>query len=41
MNRPSGENIGAISFAGVPAGVYKIYCTPHLALGMKGAVTVQ
>jgi plastocyanin len=30
-----------ISFAGVKPGVYKYYCTPHLALGMKGTVTVQ
>jgi len=30
-----------ISFAKVPAGSYDIHCTPHLALGMKGSVTVQ
>lgn len=30
-----------ISFAGVPKGVYHYYCTPHLALGMKGTITVQ
>ena len=30
-----------ISFAKVPAGTYDIHCTPHLALGMKGTVTVQ
>jgi plastocyanin len=30
-----------ISFAKVPAGTYDIHCTPHLALGMKGVVTVQ
>jgi len=30
-----------ISFAGVPAGTYKFYCTPHLAMGMKGTITVQ
>ncbi|MGH7617432.1 MAG: plastocyanin/azurin family copper-binding protein [Gemmatimonadaceae bacterium] len=30
-----------ISFGGVPAGVYKFYCVPHLALGMKGVITVQ
>ena len=39
LNNP-GESY-TVSFAGVPAGVYKMYCTPHLALGMKGAVTVQ
>lgn len=30
-----------ISFANVPAGTFKYYCTPHLALGMKGAIQVQ
>ena len=30
-----------ISFAGLPAGVYKGNCTPHLALGMKFTLTVQ
>jgi plastocyanin len=30
-----------ISFAGVPPGSYKYYCTPHLALGMKGSLTIQ
>jgi plastocyanin len=30
-----------ISFAGAPAGLYKGYCLPHLALGMKIAITVQ
>lgn len=30
-----------VSFAGVPAGTYKGYCTPHLALGMRLTVTVQ
>ena len=30
-----------VSFAGVPAGTYKYYCTPHLALGMKATITVQ
>jgi plastocyanin len=30
-----------ISFAGAPAGTYHYYCTPHLALGMKGVVIVQ
>jgi plastocyanin len=30
-----------VSFAGAPAGDYKLYCLPHLALGMKGKVTVQ
>ena len=30
-----------VSFAGVPAGVYKYYCTPHLALGMVAKLTVE
>lgn len=30
-----------ISFAGVPAGTYDFHCTPHLAMNMKGKVTVQ
>ena len=30
-----------VSFAGVPAGTYHYYCVPHLALGMKGVITVQ
>ena len=30
-----------VSFAGLKAGTYHFYCTPHLALGMKGVVTVQ
>lgn len=30
-----------VSFAGAPAGDYKFYCLPHLALGMKGKITVQ
>jgi len=30
-----------VSFAGLPAGVYKGYCTPHLALGMFFTATVQ
>jgi plastocyanin len=30
-----------ISFGGVKPGVYPIHCTPHLAMGMKGTITVQ
>src|SRR5437870_4807572 len=30
-----------VSFTGTPAGVYKAYCLPHVALGMKIAITVQ
>jgi len=30
-----------VTFANAPAGEYKFYCLPHLALGMKGKITVQ
>ena len=30
-----------ISFAGLPAGTYKYYCAPHLALGMRAAIEVK
>jgi plastocyanin len=30
-----------ISFANVPAGKYNYFCTPHLAMNMRGTVTVQ
>jgi plastocyanin len=30
-----------ISFAGIPAGTYDYHCTPHLAMNMKGKITVQ
>ena len=30
-----------VSFAGAPKGDYHIYCLPHLALGMRGKLTVQ
>jgi plastocyanin len=30
-----------ISFAAIPAGVYHFNCTPHLAMGMTGIITVQ
>lgn len=29
-----------VSFAGVPDGLYKYYCTPHLAMGMVAQITV-
>ncbi|HEX4575064.1 MAG TPA: plastocyanin/azurin family copper-binding protein [Gemmatimonadales bacterium] len=31
----------AVSFAGAPAGIYKAYCMPHVALGMKLKITVK
>ena len=30
-----------VSFAGAPAGTYKLYCLPHTAMGMKATITVQ
>ncbi len=30
-----------VSFANVPAGTYDYFCTPHLAMNMKGKITVQ
>ena len=30
-----------VSFAGVPAGTYDYNCTPHLAMNMRGKITVQ
>jgi plastocyanin len=30
-----------VSFAGVPDGTYKYYCTPHLAMGMVAQITVE
>jgi plastocyanin len=30
-----------ISFANVPPGKYNYHCTPHLAMNMKGTITVQ
>ena len=36
----AGENY-IISFANVKPGQYPFHCTPHLAMGMKGTVTVQ
>jgi plastocyanin len=31
----------AVSFGGVKPGKYTFHCTPHLAMNMKGTVTVQ
>ena len=33
--------IYTVNFANAPTGEYKFYCLPHLALGMKGKLTVQ
>jgi plastocyanin len=35
------NGIYSVNFAKAPAGEYKFYCLPHLALGMKGKLTVQ
>ena len=36
----AGESV-TVSFANIKAGKYPYHCTPHLALGMKGEITVQ
>lgn len=36
----AGETL-TISFANIKPGKYPFHCTPHLALGMKGEITVQ
>jgi plastocyanin len=40
MKMNPGESI-TISFGSIKAGTYPYNCTPHLAMGMKGVVTVQ
>jgi plastocyanin len=35
-----GESV-TVSFGKIKPGVYPYHCTPHLALGMKGVITVQ
>jgi plastocyanin len=30
-----------VSFAGVPAGSYEFFCMPHMAMGMRGTITVR
>jgi plastocyanin len=39
LTEPNG--VYTVNFANAPAGEYKFYCLPHLALGMKGKLTVQ
>ncbi len=39
LTEPNG--VYTVNFAKAPAGEYKYYCLPHLALGMKGKLTVQ
>jgi plastocyanin len=40
MKMNPGESI-SVSFGKIKPGVYPYHCTPHLALGMKGVITVQ
>ncbi len=40
MKTNPGESI-TISFANIKPGKYPFHCTPHLALNMKGEITVQ
>lgn len=40
MKMNPGESI-TVSFANIKPGQYPYHCTPHLALGMKGVITVQ
>ena len=40
MKMNPGETI-TVSLANIKAGKYPFHCTPHLALGMKGEITVQ
>ncbi len=40
MKMNPGESI-TISFGNVKPGTYPFHCTPHLAMGMKGVITVQ
>jgi plastocyanin len=39
LTMPNEEYV--ISFAGMPAGTYDFFCTPHIAMNMKGKVTVK
>ena len=40
MKMNPGESI-TVSFGNIKAGTYPYNCTPHLAMGMKGVITVQ
>jgi plastocyanin len=35
------EEAYTISFAGAPKGKYPYHCLPHLAMNMKGVITVE
>ena len=40
MKMNAGESV-TVSFGNIKPGQYPYHCTPHLALGMKGVITVQ
>lgn len=40
MKMNPGESV-TISFANIKPGTYPFHCIPHLAMGMKGTITVQ
>ncbi len=40
MTMTPGETI-LVSFGNIKAGTYPFHCTPHLAMNMKGTITVQ
>jgi plastocyanin len=40
MMMNAGESV-TISLGGIKAGAYEFHCTPHLAMNMKGKLTVQ
>lgn len=40
MLMAAGESY-TISLGGMPAGTYAFFCTPHLAMNMKGTLTIQ
>lgn len=40
MKMNPGESV-TVSFGNIKPGQYPFHCTPHLALGMKGTITVQ
>jgi plastocyanin len=40
MMMNAGESY-TISFANIKPGAYNYHCTPHLAMNMRGVVTVQ
>ena len=39
LSMPNEEYV--LSFAGVPAGTYDFFCTPHIAMNMRGKITIQ